>query len=155
MMRHHQQSEMAADNPEPVHIVCGCHIEFNIDFDEITEQSILHCDGDSWKHGSSIWNQVSTCYRSKVITTSGFTSAILIYVHVIPKIDLTLIPLGRRDLIMSKSPQNRGFNCNIRRDTNISIFPTFRPPSWICSWTARLTKSPTPPLKSLTPKTWR
>ena len=83
MMRHHQQFKMAPDKPEAVHIVySGCHIEFHIYFDEITGKSILlHCDGDPWKHGSSIWNQVSTCYRFKVITTSGFASAILIYVH--------------------------------------------------------------------------
>ena len=82
MTRRHQQFKMAADKPEAVHIVySGCHIELHIDFDEITGQSILHCDGDPWQGGSSIWNHVSTCYLSKVIITSGFAAAILIYVH--------------------------------------------------------------------------
>jgi len=31
----------------------GRHLEFLIDFDEFTEQSILRCDGDPRKHGSS------------------------------------------------------------------------------------------------------
>ena len=28
------------------HYNSDCHVEFHIDFDEITGQSILHCDGD-------------------------------------------------------------------------------------------------------------
>ena len=55
MMRHHQQFKMAADKKEAVHIVySGRHIELHIDFDEITGQSILHCNGDPRKHGGSI-----------------------------------------------------------------------------------------------------
>ena len=54
---------------------------FRIDLYETTGHSILHCDDDPRKLGSSTWNHVSTCYRSKVITTSGFAAAILIYVH--------------------------------------------------------------------------
>ena len=29
----------------------GRHIELIIDFDQVTGLSILHCDGDPWKHG--------------------------------------------------------------------------------------------------------
>ena len=44
---HHQQFRKAADKPEAVRIVySGCYIELQIDFDEITGQSIVHCDDD-------------------------------------------------------------------------------------------------------------
>jgi len=57
----------------------GRHNVFHIDFDDISRRSTFHCDGDPWKHGSNIWNHISTCYRSKVITTSGFSAAILYF----------------------------------------------------------------------------
>ena len=152
MMRHHQQFKMAADKPEAVHIVYSvCHIELHIDFDEITGQSILHCDGDPWKHGSCIWNQVSTCDGPKLLLLPFSRPPYLFTYMVIPKIDLTLIPLGRRDLIMSKSAEKRWFLQQTPRYKHFR-FPTFRPPSWICSWKTRFTKSPIPQLKSLTPK---
>ena len=161
MMRHHQQFKMAADKPEALHILySGCHIELHIlYYHEITGHSIFHSDGDPWKHVSSIWNQVYTCYRSKVITTSGFAGAKWNYAHdctknlglsnfnTIGSARLDYVEIGRKIVVITHY-------CCKRRDTNISVFPTFRPPSWICSWTARFTKSPTPPLKRLTPKTW-
>ena len=124
-MRHHQQFKMAADKPEAVHIVySGCHIEFHIDFDEITGQSILHCDDDPWKHGSSILNQVSSCYRSKVITTSGFAAAILIYVHNYTKnwshfnpigsARLDYVEIGRKTVVITAT------------NAEIQTFPFFR-----------------------------
>ena len=102
----------------------GCHVEFHIDFDEITGQSILHCDGDPWKHGSSIWNHVSTCYRSKVITTSGFAAAILIYVHDYTKnwshfnpigsARLDYVEIGRKTVVITAT------------NAEIQTFPFFR-----------------------------
>jgi hypothetical protein len=38
---------------------------------------VFRCVGDTWKHGVSIWNRISMYKTTKVITTSGFLSAIL------------------------------------------------------------------------------
>ena len=104
----------------------GCHVVglFHIDFDEITGHSILHGDGDSWKHSNSTWNHVSTCYRSKVITTSGFAAAILIYVHEYTKswsnlnpngsARLDYVEMGRKILVITAT------------QAEIQTFPFFR-----------------------------
>ena len=42
----------------------------------------------------STWSHVSTCYRSKVVTTSGFAAAILIYVHEYTKSWSHFNPIG-------------------------------------------------------------
>ena len=46
------------------------------DIDEMTWRSMLHCDGDPWKHDRGTWNHIFICYRSKVITTSGLAADI-------------------------------------------------------------------------------
>jgi len=81
----------------------GRHIEFLISLDDITGKSMLHRDGNRWKYSGSSSNHIFICYRPKIITTSGLAAAILIYVHNCTKNNITLNPLCRRDLIMSKT----------------------------------------------------
>jgi len=97
---------------------------FRIDLYETTGHSILHCDDDPWKHGSSTWHHVFTCYRSKVITASGFVGAILIYVREYTKswsvfnpnrsARLDYVEIGRKVLVITAT------------QVEIQTFPFFR-----------------------------
>ena len=150
MMRHHQQFKMTADKPEAAHIAYRLPCWIPHRFDEITGHSILHCDGDPWKHSSSTWNHVSTCYRSKVITASGFAAAILIYVHEYTKswshfnpngsTRLDYVEIGCKILVIASTDLKPKYKHFRFFDFSAAIFD--------------LSKSPTPPLKSVTLKTW-
>jgi hypothetical protein len=72
------------------------HIGFHRNTAVIQYRPTLHCVGDPWKHGISLWDLIPTYGTSKIIATSGFWAAILDST----KMQLVL-GVGRRSVVLA------------------------------------------------------